>query len=568
MDISPLYDRLSEVIHEDVTRVTCYFEKTRQSKVENLFIQCILMSSMEYDEVCRKLAEEIECGVITTRKQLDHRKLQLSKEYHLSKLISNPDILSFTQSKEVITFIKRKPTRTVSGVAVIAVMTRPHHCPHGRCIYCPGGKNTPQSYTGKEPAAMRGIQHNYDPYKQVQSRLNQLHAIGHPTDKCELIIMGGTFPSEDLDYQEYVIKRCFDAFNEKESSYVEDALQINERARNRVVGLTFETRPDWCRRHHIERMLNFQATRVELGVQNLYDFIYKRVERGHTVRDVVTATKDLKDAGLKVGYHMMPGLPGSDFERDLKAFKRLFSDPKFRPDMLKVYPCQVLEDTVLYELYRKGDYQPYSEEDLISLLVEILKILPKYVRIMRIGRDIPSPLIVAGMKKTNLGQITEKRLADAGITCQCIRCREVGRNILRGVYPDFDAITLVGEEYEASSGKEVFLSFEDVENRLLIAFLRLRIPRTSWKKEVGCNAAVVRELHVYGPLVPLGEKPVKEWQHRGFGEDLLREAEKLTLKHGKSTLLVCSGAGAKPYYRNLGYSDVGPYMGVDLDELG
>lgn len=526
------------------------------------------MSTMEYYEVCKKLAEEIESGAITTKKQLDRRKLQLSREYHLDKLIANPDILSVSHSKKVAALVQRKPTRTISGVAVIAVMTRPHPCPHGRCIYCPGGVTTPQSYTGREPAAMRGIQHNYDPYLQVRARLTQLHAIGHPTDKCELIIMGGTFPSEDLDYQEYVVKRCFDAFNEKDSLYVEDALQMNEPADNRVIGVTFETRPDWCQRHHIQRMLQFGATRVELGVQNLYDFIYKRVERGHTVKDVVEATRHAKDAGLKVGYHMMPGLPGSDFERDLRAFHQLFSDPHFQPDMLKVYPCQVLEDTPLFEQYTKGEYHPYSEEELIDLLIEIKKILPKYVRIMRIGRDIPSPLIVAGVKRTNIGQIVEKELADLGITCQCIRCREVGRNMLKGIFPDADNIKLVKEEYYASSGKEIFLSFEDVENNLLIAFLRLRIPQTSWKQEIGKHAAIVRELHVYGPLVPLGMKPTQEWQHRGFGEDLLREAEKLSLKHKKDTLVVCSGVGVKPYYETLGYSRIGPYMGCDLHELG
>ncbi len=522
---------------------------------------------MEYEEVCKKLAAEIESGIISTREQLHLRKLELSKEYHLKKIISNPDILSVSQSQKIATLVQRKPTRTISGVAVIAVMTRPHPCPHGRCVYCPGGKTTPQSYTGKEPATMRGIQYNYDPFLQVHSRLSQLHAIGHPTDKCELIIMGGTFPSEDSDYQEYVVKRCFDAFNEKDSLCIEDALKMNERAGNRVIGLTFETRPDWCKRQHVEQMLNFGATRVELGVQNLYNFIYKKVERGHTVRDVSVATRLLKDAGLKVGYHMMPGLPGSDFERDIKAFTRLFEDPDFRPDMLKIYPCQVLEDTKLYTWYKEGRYSPYTEEDLVDLLVEVKKILPRYVRIMRIGRDIPSYLIVSGVKKTNIGQIVERRLEEQGITCNCIRCREVGRASLRGLRPDFGSITLVKEEYEASSGREIFLSYEDVKNNILIAFLRLRIPERSWREEMR-NAAVVRELRVYGPLVPLGRKPEKEWQHRGFGEDLLREAENISSRYNREKLLVLAGVGVKPYYESLGYFRIGPYMGVDLHELG
>jgi elongator complex protein 3 len=522
---------------------------------------------MDYAAACKQLAHEIESGLIQTRSQLDKRKITLCKEYALPKLISNPEILAVSSSKKVRALVQRKPTRTISGVAVIAVMTRPHPCPHGRCSYCPGGGETPQSYTGKEPAAMRGIQFEYNPYLQVQARLAQLKAIGHPTDKCELIIMGGTFPSQDIDYQEYVVKRCFDAFNEKDNLYVEDALALNERAANRVIGLTIETRPDWCQTHHIEKMLSLGTTRVELGVQNVYDFIYERVKRGHTVSDVVNATRNLRDAGLKVGYHMMPGLPGSSLERDLEGFKRLFSDPRFRPDMLKIYPCQVLEGTELYDQYLRGDYNPYGEEELIGLLMEIKKLLPKYVRIMRMGRDIPSFLIVAGMKKTNVGQIIERRLREEGITCNCIRCREVGRNMLRGIEPHVEAIALKKEEYEAASGKEIFLSYEDTENNVLIAFLRLRIPSHSWKKEIGKKAAIVRELRVYGPVVPLGKKPTEEWQHRGFGEELLRKAEKLASEHHKEHLMVCSGVGVKPYYASQGYRKIGPYMGVDLHEL-
>lgn len=526
------------------------------------------MSTMEYEQVCKKLAEEISSGIICNREQLNRRKAELSKEYHLPKLISNPDILSVSHDKSIVSLVRRKPTRTISGVAVIAVMTRPHPCPHGRCLYCPGGVHTPQSYTGKEPAAMRAIQHAYDPYAQVHARLAQLHAIGHPTDKCELILMGGTFPSENADYQEYVVKKCYDAFNGKESLCVKDALQYNEHAENRVIGMTVETRPDWCRKEHIDFMLQSGTTRVELGVQTVYDSIYDLVERGHCVEDVVMATGWLKDAGLKVGYHMMPGLPGSDFDKDVQAFKTLFEDSRFRPDMLKVYPCQVLEDTKLYDWYTSGKYTPYSEKDMVDLIVEIKKMLPEYVRIMRIGRDIPSFLIKAGITKTNIGQIVERKLREEGVTCKCIRCREVGRNTLRGIEPDPDCIEILHTEYEASHGKEIFIQAKDVKNDLLIAFLRLRIPENSWREEIGETAAIVRELRVYGPLVPLGKKPREEWQHQGFGEDLLREAERLALAHKKDRLLVLSGVGVKAYYGELGYHRIGPYMGVDLDELG
>ncbi|HDM22678.1 MAG TPA: tRNA uridine(34) 5-carboxymethylaminomethyl modification radical SAM/GNAT enzyme Elp3, partial [Methanomicrobia archaeon] len=258
--------------------------------------------------------------------EIQRLKLEASRKYNLDRVIRNSDILKFTDDPHIIEILRKKPMRTLSGIAVVAVMTRPKPCPHGRCTYCPKGENASQSYTGKEPASLRAIQNEFDPYKQTLQRLEQLKRIGHPVDKIELIVMGGTFPSECLDYQEYFVKRCLDAMNSEDSLILEEAQKKNEKSKIRCIGMTFETRPDWCKEPHISRMLDFGVTRVELGVQNIYDFIYKRVERGHTVRDVVESTQLLKDSGLKINYHLMPGLPGSNIERDIRAFKNIFKD--------------------------------------------------------------------------------------------------------------------------------------------------------------------------------------------------------------------------------------------------
>ncbi|MFQ5892655.1 MAG: tRNA uridine(34) 5-carboxymethylaminomethyl modification radical SAM/GNAT enzyme Elp3, partial [Candidatus Methanofastidiosia archaeon] len=360
---------------------------------------------MDSERALREMADEVLQGKIKTVGDLQRRKIEFSKKHKLSRVLKNSEILSILKQKRVPSLLLKKPVRTLSGVTVVSVMSRPHPCPHGRCTFCPGGGDVPQSYTGFEPASRRGIQHDFDAFSQIVARLSQLEAIGHPTDKCELIVMGGTFLSQKGEYQREFVKRCFDALNERESNSLRRAQSLNERARHRCVGLTFETRPDWCRESHISKMLNFGGTRVELGVQTIYDDVYERVKREHLVEDVIKATELLKDSGLKACYHMMPGLPGSDFERDFKAFKTIFSQEKFKPDMIKFYPCLVLKGTELYEDWKKGEFVPLNTKKALELLIEVKKLMPRWVRTMRITRDIPSNLIEAGVKKTNLGQM-------------------------------------------------------------------------------------------------------------------------------------------------------------------
>jgi len=506
-------------------------------------------------------------------KDVNVAKTRIAEKYGLSTIPSNSELIHCLKPEEkrrLLKVLRRKTVRTISGVTIVAAMTKPWPCPRKEpCAYCPGGPSygVPQSYTGHEPAAMRGLQHDFDPYRQVKHRIKQLEAIGHTVDKVELIIMGGTFPAMPIDYQEYFIKECLDAITDVRSSSLEEAKRNAEVSRIRNVGITVETRPDWCKEPHVDRMLSFGVTRVELGVQNIYDDIYVLVNRGHTVKDVIEATKILKDSGLKVVYHMMPGLPGSDFDRDLEAFRRIFSDPMFRPDMLKIYPCLVIKGTKLYDWWIKGLYRPYTTEEAAELIAEIKKMVPEWIRIMRIQRDIPAYLIEAGVKMSNLREIALKKLRAKGMRCRCIRCREVGHRWLKDhVKPDPENIKVLVRDYEASEGKEFFISVEDPINDVLIGYLRLRIPSSKAHRPEIANkkASIIRELRVLGPLVPVGKRSSEEYQHKGYGKLLMKKAEEISVEQDCKKILVTSALGTKRYYMRFGYSYDGPYMSKNL----
>jgi len=399
---------------------------------------------------------------------------------------------------------------------------------------------------------LRAFQHRYDPYDQVRARLTQLEEIGHPVDKAELIVMGGTFSARERGYQHWFVKRAIQAMNdhpEPESPWMSfsAAARANSNACVRNIGTTFETRPDCCGPREIQSMLDLGGTKVELGVQSISDEILEGIKRGHAVSDSILANRRLRDAGLKVGFHMMPGLPGSSIESDLRCFKELFESTDLRPDYLKIYPTLVLAGTELHRLYLKGEFDPLDDHDAAELISGIKEILPPYVRLQRVQRDIPAHLIVAGPKKSNLRQLAGDLLRKRGGRCRCIRCREAG---LRGITSgEFD---LLERSYAACGAKEVFLSFEDDEGSL-VGFLRLRLG----------VVARVRELHVYGPLVPIGSRK-GGWQHRGFGARLLQAAEDICLDAGYEKLFVTSGIGARGYYEGLGYSLNEPYMEKSL----
>ena len=416
---------------------------------------------------------------------------------------------------------------------------------------------------------MRGSQNSYDSYLQVQSRISQLNAIGHRVDKIELIIMGGTFPATPPEYQTIFIQRCLDAITGETSASLEEAKQQAETSSIRNVGITVETRPDWCKQPHIDAMLDMGVTRVEIGVQNPDDELYHLAGRTHSIADVTEATRVAKDAGLKIVYHLMPGMPGSNPSKDLAAFKRVFTDPAFKPDMIKIYPCLVIAGTKAYDWYLEGGYKPYSTEEAAELLAEVKKHLPPWVRVMRVQRDIPAGLIVAGVDKSNLRQIVHQKLAEHGERCNCIRCREVGHRLAGdNVTPDLDKIKILTSRYQASEGEEIFISAEDPQNNVLVGYLRLRVPSAkAHRSEItAVPSAIVRELHVYGPLVPVGKHSTRAWQHKGYGSILLSEAERMAREdYSSKKLLVISALGTKQYYMRFGYNRDGVYVSKRLE---
>jgi len=566
------------------------------------------------DEACRIIINDIINGKIRNRRELEVEKRQLCRDRKLKKFMSNSVILdhaSLEEKKIVSNLLKKKPTRTISGVAIVAVMCHPHKCPHGRCLYCPESDIAPPSYTGEEPAALRGRMFKFHPYIQCYNRLKQLYKVGHPIDKVELIIMGGTFPSRETSYQEWFVSQCLKAMSDfgviienikeiediesftKEDLYkyppysnkelktysptdyvlIEDIQRINENSKVRCVGMTFETRPDYCKEPHVDRMLNMGVTRVELGVQTIHNNIYDKIKRGHKIEDVIESNRILRDSGIKVAMHMMPGLfplakekltPEQCPEKDLEMFRTIFTNENFKPDMLKIYPCLVTEGSELHTLWRENKYRPYNDEEAVDLIVEIKKILPKWVRTMRIQRDIPSTLIESGVKKSNLGELVYNRLEEENINCNCIRCREIGHKNTNNEYSLQD-YKLFEEDYIAVEGKEHFLSIEDENEESLAGFLRLRMPSNkAHREEINQNTSLVRELHVYGNMLKIGQKSNSIGQHIGFGEKLLKRAEEISIDAGKEEILIISGIGARNYYRKFGYKRKGPYMAKKL----
>lgn len=525
------------------------------------------------DNICREIIEHLMSVPDPSVRDVSLAKTRVAGKYGLSIIPSNSELIRCLRPEEktkLLRVLRRKAVRVISGVTIIAVMAKPWPCPQGEpCAYCPGGPSygVPQSYTGHEPATMRGLQHGFDPCSQVRHRIEQLEAIGHTVDKVELIVMGGTFPAMPVSYQENFIKECLDAITGVNSMSLDEAKRNAEISSIRNVGITVETRPDWCNKTHVDRMLSLGVTRVEIGVQNIYDDIYNLVNRGHTVKDVIEATQILKDSGLKVVYHMMPGLPGSNFMRDLEAFKTIFSDPRFKPDMLKIYPCLVIKGTKIYDWWIKGLYSPYAAEEAAELIAEVKKIIPEWIRIMRVQRDVPAYLIEAGVKKSNLREMALTKLRDEGARCRCIRCREVGHRWLRdGVRPKPENLRILVRHYEASGGKEFFISTEDTVNDVLIGYLRLRIPSNMAHRPemAGKRVSIIRELRVLGLLVPVGRHASDGYQHKGYGKTLLEEAEKISVEQGCDKILVTSALGTKRYYMRFGYTYEGPYMGKNL----
>lgn len=537
-----------------------------------------------------------------SKEKLSKLKNKIARKYKLKKPPTDIEIFLNSDEKEIDflkKYLKTKPTRTISGVSVVAVMTKPRKCPHGKCIMCPGGVksefgNVPQSYTGKEPATRRAIRNNYDSYLQIFNRLEQYAVLGHNFEKIELIIMGGTFLAYPKKYKEKFVMNCFKAMNDFSSLFfrknnfdfvkfkkffmlpgkVNDPKRMlkikqkllkiknrkktslekeqtkNEKSNVRCVGLTIETRPDYAMLKHGNEMLRLGCTRVEIGIQSVYDFALKNIERGHTKEQNIESIKILKDLGFKINIHYMLGLPGVDYKKEISGLKKLFEDENYRPDMLKLYPCMVLKGTKLYNIWKQKKFNPITTEKAAKIIAEFKKYVEPYCRIMRVQRDIPSYMIEAGVNRTNLRQYIEKEIKKKGIFCRCIRCREIKEEKIKG------RIKIKTIIYKASNGLEFFISAET--DKHLIGFCRLRFPSKKLREEITKDSALIRELHVYGTSEKIGASG--KVQHKGIGKKLLETAENISKMYLKNKIVVISGVGVREYYKKLGYRKERPYM--------
>jgi elongator complex protein 3 len=461
---------------------------------------------------------------------LNRMKTRISAKYGLESSPRLVDIIASVPhdaKKILLPKLKAKPIRTASGIAVVALMCKPHRCPHinmtgNICVYCPGGPDSDfeystQSYTGYEPTSMRAIRARYDPFLQTRHRVEQLKQLGHSVDKVEFIVMGGTFMSLPEDYRDYFIRNLHDALSGHTSSSVAEAVRYSEKSRTKCIGITIETRPDYCLKRHVSDMLLYGCTRLEVGVQSVYEDVARDTNRGHTVRAVCESFHQSKDAGFKIVSHMMPDLPNVDFERDVEQFIEFFENPAFRVDGLKIYPTLVIRGTGLYELWKTGRYKSYPPSMLVDLVAQILALVPPWTRVYRVQRDIPMPLVSSGVKHGNLRELALARMKDLGTECRDVRTREVGIQEIHNQVRPYE-VELIRRDYVANGGWETFLSYEDPEQDILVGLLRLRkcSPET-FRPELMDRCSIVRELHVYGSVVPVNARDPTKFQHQVSG---------------------------------------------------
>ncbi len=514
------------------------------------------------------LVERICEEGVPSRERLERLKKQASREFSLDRYVSNREILASlseplrSQLKESL---RVHPRRSASGIVVVTAFTSPFACPHGTCVFCPGGPRfgTPQSYLKDSPGMRTALALEFDPFRQVRSCLAKYEANGHDIGKVETIIEGGTFIADPRQYQLSFVKGVYDGLNGDFSGSLAESQSFNETSGSRCVGLTLETKPDWCRPEDVDLMLEYGVTRLEMGVQSLRDKVLDASNRGHSVDDAVNAFRVARDAGLKVTAHMMPGLPGATPAGDLEDLRRLFEDEDFRPDMTKLYPTLVVEGTALEMLQDAGKYTPYTLETVVDILSDMKSFVPPWHRIMRIQREIPAGEIAGGVKNGNLRELVLAKAREKGHPCRCIRCREVALRT-----PDSladDTLSYREETYAASGGLEVFGSFEHEGSGRIAAFARMRLPSEHAHRPELRNSAVVRELRVYGKVVNVGARRTDAWQHRGMGASLLSAMEERAREElGRGHIAVTSAVGTREYYRRLGFERRGPYMAKRL----
>ncbi len=535
-----------------------------------------------------KFLKELQKNIPKNHKDLASRKNDFSTRMKIKNIL-NRELIVIAQknniklSSKLKNLIQKRSVRTISGVSPIGILTKPYPCP-GQCVYCPTEDRMPKSYMSNQPAAARALRNKFHPYDQVKNRIIALQESGHPVSKLEIIVMGGTWSFLPYNYQNWYIREVFRAANTSSTQLkisninsLKNLQKINETAKHRIIGLTLETRPDFITEKELIRMRKFGCTRIEIGVQTLDDSVSKLTKRGHGRKHVAKAMKLMKDFGFKVCFHLMPGLPGSNIEKDLKWMKEIFQNPDFCPDFVKIYPCVVLETAELKKWWENGEYKPYDDAQLIKLLIQWQTFVPEWTRIMRLMRDIPASSILGGAKFSNLRQIITdqpKKLREIvgdefydkhdldknNNLFRDIRAREIG---FKKDTKNLGKLILKRRDYDASDGKEVFLSFETADEKHLLALLRLRKPSGQKFSQFGSvlhNSALIREVHSYGGEISVG-KSEGLGQHRGLGRKLITEAERITNDEWNlPQITIIAGVGTREYYKKFGYKEKYTYM--------
>lgn len=548
-----------------------------------------IRQKVEVPELVLKFLQEIIVNEPKDVGEMEKRKREFSAR-NKCDVIVNRDLISIAREQKlklsptIEKLLLKRAVRTISGVTPIGILTKAYPCP-GRCAFCPTEARMPKSYLSTQPAAARALRNKFHPYRQVASRIAALEDSGHPVSKLEIIVMGGTWSFLPKRYQSWYIKNVYDAANEFKSKSLKAAIKANETAKRRIIGLTLETRPDHITQDELALMRTYGCTRVEIGVQTIDDEISDLNLRDQTKEQVAYATKLMREFGFKFCYHLMPGLYGSTPEKDLIMLREIFENSDYKPDFVKIYPCQVLPNSLLADWWKEGKFEPLHDVALIKLLLKMKQFVPEWTRIMRLLRDIPVGNILSGAKFSNLRQILKQQpkklkeiLGDTEFDeifhgkfewpCRCIRCREVGF-VAENTAPNSRPV-LMRRDYEAAGGTETFLSFESPDKTIIYALLRLRKPNenfvSAYFKSVLKNAALIREVHSYGSEITVGDS-AGVGQHRGLGRKLIAEAERIARDEWDlKRMTIIAGVGTREYYRKFGYKERCTYMTKFLKE--
>jgi ELP3 family radical SAM enzyme/protein acetyltransferase len=533
---------------------------------------------------------ELNSAMLKVRKSHKTNTKKSSLLRALNRLESKQDPrLDREKAARIRPILVKKAGKSQSGVLVVTVLTSPYpKTSDGKiqpftcefnCYYCPNEPGQPRSYLHDEPSVLRANRNEFDAVLQFFDRVATLTANGHPADKIELLILGGTWHSYPEQYRIEFMRDLFYAANsfapsleqakknmaQRGRGTIEEEKSINEITSGcKIIGITIETRPDCITTKTLPELRRLGVTRVQIGLQHTDDDILNKVNRAHTVDDAKKALRLLKDNCYKVDVHWMPNLPGASPEIDGKMFERALGDPDLSCDQWKIYPTEVTPWTVIEKWFREGLYVPYGEQELFELLVYWKSKVHPWIRLNRVVRDIPSQYILGGVNSPSMRTEIQNEMERRGLFCPCIRCREVG-DTLPNLSEGDEKPHLIERRYTAQGGEEIFISIEArIEKRkrddVLFGFCRLRFPALNqdliFPELDGC--ALVRELHVYGQLAATPDATVTGersslTQHVGYGTMLMRRAEELSLRRGYTKLAVIAGVGSRGFYKKIGY---------------